>query len=76
MDPRDPQTSVSDDPTDELTRYFVQEYLMNARHSWTSVRALPEADYERIMAAASAYASTKLSEAHNKIALAKMIRNG
>lgn len=76
MDPRDPQKSVIDDPTDELTRYFVQEYLMNAGYSWTSVHALPAADCDRIMAAASAYASTKLSEAHNKIALAKMLRNG
>ena len=76
MNPREPESSAVDDSTDELQRYYIEEYLLEAGHSWKSVRALPQADADRVLAAASEYASSKISGGRNKAAIVEMIHHG
>jgi hypothetical protein len=76
MNPREPDASATDAPTDELKTYFVQEYLIDAGYCWTSLRALPETDYARVMAEATAYASAKISEGRHNAAVADMLHRG
>jgi hypothetical protein len=72
---RDPETSVKDDPTDELTKYFIGKYLVNAGFTWSSIGKLPDADRARMMADASEYAVSQIEQVPNKRALLQVLQS-
>ncbi len=72
---RDPQQPAVDDAAEELTRYFVAEYLCNSGLTWASVNVLPEADNKRVLSEASVYASSRLGEIRNKRAFLQMLHS-
>lgn len=76
MNPRDLEAPAMNESADEVTRYYVEEYLIESGYTWTSMGALCPAERDRIMQAASAYAVGKLSAGRNQAAIAQMLRQG
>ncbi|MCL4395802.1 MAG: hypothetical protein M1482_13535 [Chloroflexi bacterium] len=70
----DRETPVKDDPTDELKKYFIGKYLVNAGYTWSSVDKLPEPDRARVMTAASVYADDQIEQVPNKPALLQVLQ--
>ena len=50
----------------QLELMYLEEYLQQTGHSLASLRNLPEAQAKRLMADASVYASTRLSEVETR----------
>lgn len=59
---QDPETAPVSDPLADLERELIRAYLAGAGHDFQSLVARTDDDARRLLAEASKYASTKLSE--------------
>jgi hypothetical protein len=58
----EPDEFIQTDPESTLERAFIAEYLERHGHSLANLHDLPATEAAKLMAAASIYASAKLSE--------------
>ena len=54
------------DPTRELERAYIAEFLTRRGHTFDSLRALPAGDAHDLLKAASTYASGRLTEVESR----------
>jgi hypothetical protein len=58
--------TASEDPHAQLERAFIEEYLHERGYSLKDLHRLPEAEAHQLMAEASTYASSKLTEVESR----------
>jgi hypothetical protein len=57
-----------------LERHFIEQYLREKGHTLQSILALAEEESERLLAAASKYASGRLAEMETRARFVRVIR--
>jgi hypothetical protein len=62
MNNQEANIPIEEDPHALMERTFIQEYLKGHGHTLESLHELPEAQAKKLMAEASVYASSKLTE--------------
>ncbi len=54
------------DPTAQLGKMYIEEFLRSKGHTWESVCQLPKEEAKKLMTDASTYAAVKLAEVYAK----------
>ena len=76
MPSRDPDAAPSAAHFAELENSLITQFLEGRGHNRNSVAALPQAERDALLAAASTYASSKLSEVESRSHYLDDLRHG
>jgi hypothetical protein len=64
------------DPTGDLERAYIAEFLRRRGHTFETLRDLPDADAHDLLKAASIYASGKLTEVESRSHYVDQVHGG